>query len=201
MNNFSKKSMLKDYIVLDLETTGLSKDRHKITEIAAIKVSNNKIENKFEQLVNPNVRIPSFITRLTGIDNEMVKNKPSIDEVLPKFLKFLKDDVMIAHNATFDHGFISSNAYLLNQEFLNERLCTMKLAYRLTNLPSRKLSSLCAHFNISNNQAHRAMSDVKATYQVFDKFNKDMHSKGVKTKEDIFKFEKMSLRELREKIL
>ena len=194
--------MLRDYTVLDLETTGLSKHYHKITEIAAIKIKNNKIKDKFEELVNPKIRIPHFITNLTGISNEMVENKPDIEETLPKFLKFLQDDIIIAHNATFDHGFLQVNAQNINKDFLNDRLCTRKLAYRLLNeLPSKRLGCLCNHFKIENGQAHRAMSDVKATYQIFDKFNQILHEKGVKTKEDVFKFEKTSLNNLRETIL
>jgi len=195
--------MIKGYIVLDLETTGLSKYYHNITEIAAIKVKNNRIVEKFEQLVNPRERIPSFITSLTGITNEMVRNKPDIKETLPEFLNFLGDEVIVAHNATFDHGFLTQNAQQhLNKELLNDRLCTRKLANRLLNdLPSKKLACLCEHYNIENDQAHRAMSDVKATYQVFNNFIQTLDQKGVKTKEDIMKFENTSLSELRKTIL
>ncbi len=193
--------MLKKYVVLDLETTGLSKHYHRITEIAAVKIKNNKIAEKFEELVNPDVNIPPFITRLTGITNKMVKNKPDIKNILPKFLDFLEDNIIIAHNATFDHGFLSVNTKThLKKEFSNQRLCTRKLAYRILNhLPSKRLETICMHYNIENKDAHRAMSDVKATYQVFDRFNKKLHSKGVKTKEDILRFESSSLRKLREK--
>ncbi len=195
--------MLKDYVVLDIETTGLSKYYHKITEIAAIKVKNNKIHSKFEELINPGVKIPSFITGLTGITDDMVKNKPDIKETLPKFLEFLDENIIIAHNATFDHGFLSENARAhLKQDLKNERLCTRKLAYRiLNNLPSKRLSCICEYYNISNNQAHRAMSDVKATYQVFNNFLDFLDKKGVNTKKDILRFEKTSLNKLRETIL
>ncbi|MBD3355474.1 3'-5' exonuclease [Candidatus Woesearchaeota archaeon] len=195
--------MLKKYVVLDLETTGLSKHYHKITEIAAVKIKNNKITEKFEELVNPNVKIPSFITRLTGITNKMVKNKPNIKQILPEFLDFLEEDMIIAHNATFDHGFLNENAKKhLEQELLNQRLCTRKLAYRLLNhLPSKRLETICIHYNIENKDAHRAMSDVKATYKIFKKFNNLLHKKGIKEKEDILKFENSSLRKLREKEL
>jgi DNA polymerase-3 subunit alpha (Gram-positive type) len=195
--------MLTDYTVVDIETTGLAKDYHKITEIAAIKVKNNQIKDKFEELVNPRTRIPSFITNLTGISNEMVENKPDIKVILPQFLEFLEDDVMIAHNATFDHGFLSANAkYHLQKDFLNDKLCTRKLAFRLLNdLPSRKLACLCNHFHIENEKAHRAMSDVKATYQVFNNFNEMLEEKGITTKQEILKFQTMSLRKIKERKL
>src|SRR5210317_2226828 len=102
--------MREGYVILDLETTGLSKHYHKITEIAAMKIKDNEIVDKFEALVNPQVPIPKFITRLTGITNEMVENEPTIDEIMPKFLEFLEDHPIVAHNATFDHGFLSENA-------------------------------------------------------------------------------------------
>ena len=191
--------MLNDYTVVDIETTGLAKDYHKITEIAAIKVKDNRIIGKFEELVNPKTKIPYFITNLTGITNDMVENKPDIKVILPRFLDFLDKDVMIAHNATFDHGFLSANARThLKKELLNDKLCTRKLAFRLLNdLPSRRLECLCNHFNIENNQAHRAMSDVKATYQIFNNFNNMLHNKGVITKEQILKFQTTSLKKIR----
>jgi DNA polymerase-3 subunit alpha (Gram-positive type) len=133
----------------------------------------------------------------------MVENKPDIKVILPRFLEFLSDDVIIAHNATFDHGFLSANAKMhLKQELLNDKLCTRKLAFRLLHdLPSRKLECLCNHFKIENNQAHRAMSDVKATYQIFNNFNNMLHNKGIITKEQILNFQTMSLRKIRENLL
>jgi len=99
-----------EYIVLDIETTGLSRYIHKITEIAAVKVKDNKIIEEYQTLVNPETKIPRFITRLTGIDNEMVKDAPTINEVMPGLLKFLGNHTIVAHNATFDYGFIAYNA-------------------------------------------------------------------------------------------
>lgn len=99
-----------EYIVLDIETTGLSKYMHNITEIAAVKIKDDKIVDEFHTLINPKEPIPRFITRLTGITNEMVKNSPTIKEALPDFLEFLGSTTIIAHNATFDYGFIEYNA-------------------------------------------------------------------------------------------
>jgi len=185
--------VLNEYIVLDLETTGLSKHQHKITEIAAVKVKNNKIKDEFHTLVNPCTPIPSFITRLTGISNEMVQSAPKVNKVLPHFLNFLEDNVIVAHCATFDHGFISANtAKYLNKIFNNEKICTRKLATRLLpQLPSKKLSSICEHFNIQNLRAHRAMTDVLATNEVFSNFLKTLNKAEIKTKEDIIKFESL----------
>ena len=178
------------YIVLDIETTGLSRDKHKITEIAAIKVNSNKIIDKFETLINPQVNIPSFITSLTGISNSMVKNSPIIEEILPNFLRFVKQDPLIAHCASFDYNFLNHNSELhLSSRLQNPKICTRKLSRRLVNLESYRLSSLCNHFNIINSQAHRAMADVQATNQVFTKLLGLMESKGIKEKQQILEFQ------------
>ncbi|MFC1742080.1 PolC-type DNA polymerase III [Nanoarchaeota archaeon] len=184
----------REYTVLDIETTGLSKYRHNITEIAAVKYRDGEIVGEFESLVNPGKHIPSFITRLTGIDDEMVADALPIDKVLPGFLDFLGDSVIVAHNATFDHGFISVNASEhLDVCLENERLCTRKLANRLLpNLWSKKLACVCDHFEIVNEQAHRAMGDVRATALVFSEFLSMMEERGFCEKEEVFRFERMS---------
>lgn len=186
--------MLDDYIVLDIETTGLSKNFHKITEIAAIRFQNNRAIGKFDTLINPETYIPEFITKLTGITNEMVVDKPTIKQVIPKLCDFLGESTIVAHNASFDYGFIEYNIYKHHKiNIVNPKLCTRKLANRiLPNLSNKKLATLCPFFNIQNEQAHRAMSDVKATAQVFDCFLKILKYNGIKTKDDLIKFEKSS---------
>jgi DNA polymerase-3 subunit alpha (Gram-positive type) len=184
--------MLDEYTVIDIETTGLSKNFHKITELAAVKVEKDKIVDEFQTLVNPQTRIPRFITQLTGIDNEMVKNAPTINRVLPHFLEFLGKKTIIAHNASFDYGFIQQNALrYLKHELTNDRLCTRKLANRLIpELPSKKLSALCEYLNIRNLQEHRAMADAKATNSVFQHFLWLIKERGIKTNQELFRFEK-----------
>ena len=183
--------MLNEYIVLDLETTGLSKYKHKITEIAAIKFKDNEIVDKFHTLINPKVKIPSFITKLTGINYEMVKDAPTINEIMPELKEFLSDHTIIAHNSTFDHGFLNQNHLEhYNLPLPNQHLCTRKLAHRLLpELYSKRLSVICEHFEIINKQAHRAMTDVEVTAEIFSRFLEIMKNKKVTTKEDIVKFE------------
>lgn len=178
--------------MLDLETTGLSRYYHKITEIAAIRLDKDKIKREFHTLVNPQVRIPRFITNLTGIDNKMVKDAPTIKEIMPAIRKFLGSDIIVAHNAAFDYGFLSYNSekYLKNP-LENNKLCTKKLANRLVpDLPSKKLEHLCHHFNINNQQAHRALGDVYATTELFNKFRLMLEQQNIITPEAIIKFEK-----------
>jgi len=187
--------MVNNFVVLDIETTGLSKHKHQITEIAALKIKNGKIIDKFETLINPKVPIPRFITNLTGINNELVKNSPSIDKILPDFLRFVNNLPIVAHNASFDHGFISYNVLkYLNKEFNNQKICTKLLANRLLpNLKSKKLSSLCEYFNLNNENAHRAMSDVKVTYQLFSEFINLLDQKGISSEKDLLKYQKSKI--------
>lgn len=182
---------LQEYVILDLETTGLSKERHRITEIAAVKVKENCIVDKFETLVNPEVAIPPFISHLTGISNDMVRDAPTIHMVLPQLIDFLGDATIVAHNAHFDYGFISYNVeQYLKQRLQNDMLCTVKLAKRLLpHLPNRKLGTLCNFFEVTNETAHRAMSDVKATYRVLNCMLDLMKEKGVHEHEKILAFQ------------
>lgn len=180
-----------NYVVLDIETTGLSKHHHKITEIGAVKVRNKKIIQEFSTLVNPEVKIPSFITSLTGINNKMVKDSPTIEEIIPNFMKFLGKNPFIAHNATFDHGFLNYNVQQhLSIELENPRICTAKLSRRLVpGLSSYKLSCLCEHFKIKNDIAHRAISDVHATNSLFTNLLKIMEKQQINEKQQILNFQ------------
>ncbi len=184
------------FVVVDLETTGLSRYKHKITEIAAVKMKGKEIVDEFQTLINPGVKIPRFITRLTGIDDVMVKDAPAVSEVLPSFLNFLGDQVMVAHNATFDYGFISHNASEhLDVNFENFRLCTKKLANRLLpDLHSKRLGVICEHFGINNDQAHRAMSDVRATSEVFCRFLDMVGEQGISMVDELLKFERSPIK-------
>lgn len=181
-----------EYTVLDLETTGLSRHYHKITEIAAIKYKGNKKIGEFHSLVNPEVRIPSFITKLTGIDDDLVKDAPVISQVLPEFVEFLGESIIVAHSASFDYGFLNENSVeYLGHQLPNDRLCTRKLANRLLpDLPSKNLAHVTNHFGLTNEQAHRAMADTKVTAKIFQNFLKMLDEQDVCTCEDVLRFEK-----------
>ena len=181
----------KKYIVLDLETTGLSKYKHQITEIAAIKIDGDKVIWEYQTLVNPQRNIPSGITRLTGITNEMVENAPTIDEILPAFLDFIWDDIIVAHNSSFDYGFLSENIYKHHNFWMkNPVVCTRKLTSRLIpELPRKNLWSICDHMWLINDAAHRAMWDTVVTVEVFKNLLKLLEKKGIIDKSDIIEFQ------------
>ena len=184
-----------DFTIVDIETTGLAAYYHKITEIAALKYKDGKIVNEFSTLVNPEVRIPRFITRLTGIDDEMVKDQPKIKEVMPRFCSFLGESPFVAHFAAFDYKFLDyASQKNIGINLSNHKICTCKLARRLLpELPSKKLSSLCSHFNIENDDAHRAMSDALATSKVFHNFLGMMKEKEIEDIRDILTFQKSKI--------
>jgi len=151
-------------------------------------VQNHRIIDNFSSLVNPKCHIPGFITKLTGISDYIVRNSPAIDKVMPKFLNFLEDKPFVAHNAWFDYSFIDINAKNTKQKRLhNDVICTVRLSRQLLpELPSRNLAALCRYFNIQNNQAHRAMSDVIATSQVFSNLMNILEKNGINTYDELF---------------
>jgi len=154
-----------------------------------------KIVKKFQTLINPQTNIPSFITHLTGITNDMVQDAPTIDQALPWFFDFLQDHILVAHNATFDYGFLNHNGIVhLDMLIENHTLCTRKLANRLVpELPSKRLECLCQHFNVTNERAHRAMGDVMATVKIFEQFLDILKKKWIEDKWEIIQFQNFAL--------
>lgn len=162
-----------EYVVLDLETTWLCPYREWITEIAAIKCNKDwEVIEEYQTLINPERHIPTGITRLTGISNEMIADAPKISEVMPFFSEFIKDTIIVWHNISFDFRFLNYYHYQCFWTYLNnETLCTLKLARKLLpDLPNRKLWTICEYFWITNERAHRAMGDTRATLEVLEKY-------------------------------
>lgn len=175
-----------DYVVFDIETTGLSSINDSITEIGAVRISNNRIIDVYNQLVNPQRSIPIKIQELTGITNDMVKDKPTIDQVMPQFLEFVGDGVLVAHNASFDIGFIRQKCSDLNIDFDHTYLDTLQLSRQLlTDINSHKLNRLAKYFKIKLENHHRASDDAMATAKIFLRLLTMLEDKDVKKLEDI----------------
>ena len=156
------------YVVFDLETTGFSNRNDAITEIGAIKVENGEIIEEFSQLINPERPIPEKIQKLTGITNEMVLDKPTISEVLPKFLDFCKDSILVAHNSDFDTGFVREKASENNLTYDFDAIDTVILSRLLMpDLKNHKLNTIAKELNVSLENHHRAVDDATATAQIF----------------------------------
>lgn len=158
----------KDYVVFDLETTGMSKEKNKIIEIGAIKVKSNEIVGTFNVLVDPETPITGYVSKLTNITNEMVKDKSNIDEVFPLFYNFIEKLPLMAHNASFDMGFILYDAQRLGFDLNNKVIDTLKLS-RTYNKECKKhnLGYLTEYFNIKLDNAHRAYFDALATFELY----------------------------------
>lgn len=166
------QSLQDTFVVFDIETTGLSRETDGITEIGAVKVRGGEIIDRFSTFVNPEKSISAEITKLTGITNEMVADAPPIREILPDFLAFCGDAVLVAHNAGFDTGFIRVNAERkCGIEVKNTVLDTLELSRSLLpHLQKHKLNILCEHLGISLEGHHRAVNDAEATAELFLRF-------------------------------
>jgi len=152
------------YAVVDIETTGGSKGGNSITEIAVVKVRNQKIIGEWSTLVNPQRYIPAHITRLTGIDNAMTANAPVFTEIADELKEQLENCIFVAHNVGFDYGFIKAAYEALGQSFRKPKYCTVKNSRKtFPKLKSYSLGKLCEHFDIDLHGHHRALNDATAT--------------------------------------
>ena len=169
-----------DFVVFDIETTGFSPVSNRIIEIGAVKVVNGEIADKFSTFVNPQVPIPYHIEKLTGINDSMVMDAPVIEEVLPQFMEFCKDAVMVAHNASFDMSFIKENVMRqqLNKTFTYAD--TLGIARVLfPNQAKHTLDAVCKTMGISLENHHRAVDDAGATAEIFVKMIPLLKEQGV----------------------
>ena len=175
-----------EYIVFDIETTGLSQKKNKIIEIGAVKVKDGEEIDRFSEFINPEEPIPYSIEQLTSITDEMVMHAPTVDVILPKFLEFCGDDIVVAHNAAFDTGFIKKNAKDLGMKFDNTIMDTMTLSHvLLPELGKFTLDRVCKALNVKNEHHHRAVDDANATAKIFVKLYEMLVERGVKTVEDV----------------
>ena len=160
-----------DYTVLDIETTGLSPKNNEIIELSALKIRNKEVVREFSVLVNPDCHISSFISNLTGISDEMVKDAVCIEEALKEFIEFVGKDKVIGHNIMFDLNFIKEKAmFHLHRKTWFACLDTMKISREL--FPSERHHRLCdvaKRLSIVQEGAHRGLVDCYSTYHCFEK--------------------------------
>jgi len=169
--NSKGQSLDSVFVVFDLETTGFSPTQNQIIEIGAVRVEEGKITQRFSTFVNPEVPIPYRIEQLTGINDSMVLEAPKIQEVLPEFLEFCRGAVMVAHNASFDMGFIRENCRRLDLEQEFSVVDTVSLArVLLPQLNRFKLDTVAKALGVSLENHHRAVDDAGCTAEIFEKF-------------------------------
>ena len=177
------------FIVFDLETTGFSPIKDKIIEIGAVKVEKGEITERFSTFVNPQIPIPFKITQLTSITDTMVLDAPPIEEVLPRFLEFVGDGVLVAHNAPFDVSFIEQNCRYQDIQPDFTSVDTVAMARVLLPTLSRfKLNIVAKALNISLENHHRAVDDAGATAEIFEKFVEMLAERDIYTLKELNRF-------------
>ena len=161
-----KKTSGKTYVVFDLETTGLDADHDHIVEIGAVRVDRGRITEEYHQMVNPKIKMPREASEVNHITDDMLKGAPDISAVLPSFLEFANEDLLVAHNGGFDASFLDNACARCGLEAPKKYFDTMRLSVYWPKLKNRKLATFLAAAGIENEQAHRALSDARATAQL-----------------------------------
>ncbi len=175
-----------EFVVFDIETTGLSVLTSQIIEIGAVKIKGGAVLERFNEFVNPEVHIPENIVELTGIDDSMVENAEKIDVVLRKFLDFIGDRLLIAHNANFDISFIRKASRDLGYKFSNPYLDTVTLSRFLNaDLKSHKLDAVAKYYDLGNFNHHRACDDAEMLANIFFAMVEKMDRFDIKTFADL----------------
>lgn len=171
------------YAIIDLETTGGNSNSDQIIEIAILLHDGKQVTDSFSSLVNPFKRIPYRITSITGITQQMVEGAPRFYEVAKQVVQMTEGRTLVAHNARFDYQFLRNAFKSLAFDYKREQICTLALARQVVpGLKSYKLGSLCKHFKIPLQAAHRAQGDAEATVQLFERL---MEIRNARTREEI----------------
>ncbi len=194
-------SLNSDYVVFDIETTGFSPIKDRIIEIGAVRIVNGRITETYDEFVNPEIPIPYKIENLTGINDAMVKDAETIDAVLPRFLSFAENAVVVAHNAAFDTSFILKKAELLGLSFNKTVLDTLGLArFLMPDLNNHKLDTLSENLDVSLENHHRAVDDATATAYIFIKLMERSgkeYSDEITVLEDFKNYDRLSINVLK----
>lgn len=165
----------KNLAIVDLETTGMSAKRHRVIEIAVIRIEGNKVVDTFSSCINPQIPIPWFITHLTGISDEDVAKAPLFSEIKQKVRKILKGTTFVAHNAWFDYSFMRSEFERMDIPFESKRCCTVRLSRRLfPQYKSHSLESIIKRYGFSYKARHRAYDDAHIVWQFLKKIKKEI---------------------------
>ncbi len=187
-----------DFVVVDIEATGAKMPPNRIIELGAYRIRSGKVVDSFLTLVNPEISIPRFVISLTGISNEMVKQAPLFAEVAPQWLEFVKDAVLIAHNAPFDTTFLNHEIARVypGHRMVNPHLCTVTLSRRaVPGLANYRLDTVADHFSIPIFERHRAGSDALATAEVFLRILERLDAHGVRDLAAVRRFQSPEIKQ------
>jgi len=172
------QSLFRKYpiVIFDFETTGLDANRDQIIEIGAIKYVNFESVGEFSTLITTSIPLPDVVQRLTGISPDMLVGKPTLQEVLPRFLNFIEGSLLVAHNASFDMGFLRAECLRQGIDIEWPVFCTLKMAREfLVQLERKSLDSLAQHYGLQFEARHRSIGDVKVTSCVLKEL---LHNEG-----------------------
>ena len=172
-----KNPIVENYVLFDLETTGLSTDNDAVVEISALKVVRGRIDCEFSTLVNPGIHIPYYASSINGITDDMVKDAPCMEQALKDFIAFVGDDILMGHNIRrFDLRFIQRDSErFFGKNLKNEFVDTLELARRyLPELSGHSLEALASHYDVSYDGAHRALADCHINKKVYDCLAKEI---------------------------
>lgn len=159
--------MIKNYVALDLETTGLSPNYDRIIEIGAVRYENGEEVSRYETFINPGINISEKITEITGITDEMVKNSPRIGDVIEELLKYVGESILLGHNIIFDYSFIAKAAMDKGIKYTAKGIDTYRVSVRcIPDIDGRSLINLCTYFGIETVH-HRACADAVSASEVY----------------------------------
>jgi len=178
-NDMKQDRFANTVVVLDFETTGLTPNYgDRAIEIGAVLIEEGRVTERYQALMNPGMRISSFIESYTGITNRMLQNAPPCGEVMEEFTEFIGDHHLVAHNASFDKRFLDAELDLINQDYSGEFACSMLVARRVyQDAPNHKLGSLVKYRNIPNDGTfHRALADSEMTAKLWLKMLEDIEA-------------------------
>lgn len=168
VQNYKGQNINDEFVVFDLETTGLKKEIDHIIEIGAVKVCNGEIIDRFSKFINPHVKLEEKIVKLTHITDDMLAEAEDASVVMPEFLNFIGESVLVAHNASFDVGFVRQWCIENNIKISPTVLDTVELAKTLfPELKNFKLDTVCERLDVSLENHHRAVDDAGATAEIF----------------------------------
>ncbi len=190
--------LTKNFVVIDIETTGFSPHHDEIIEVAAIKIKNGQKIDTYTTLIKPKNSVPSFITHLTGISNEDLVNAPSFEDIAETFYNFISDEIIIGHNVHFDINFLYDNFLnALNEPLKNDFIDTMNLAKKVYSLKNYKLKTVCEHLNINYSNGHRALSDCEYTNSIYNYISEYLIKNDLELSDLSYKYNAMDLLSLK----
>lgn len=170
---------MREYVSLDLETTGLEPKKDRIIEIGAVKIRDCQIQETYATLVDPQMKIPERITELTGISSQMVEGKPFGQEAVKGFLDFCGELPLLGHNIMFDYSFVKHSAVNMGLDFEKMGMDTLKLARNLLpDLESKSLQSLRQYYQLPQEEAHRALEDALTTFRLYERLREEFGEKN-----------------------